>query len=154
MPTHHHDTTWREKLPPICPGCGYNLTGIESARCPECGRPVSWIELRTNARTIYHALRLVEDVNDVVSFGLYLGGASLLIVLGCYALGIAVSLARVVGFVLALGALGTGLQAFRVRRFPEWAAEMLKHKPQFGKAACIILLALVTLVLAMFLPKR
>ncbi len=24
-----------------CPGCGYSLTGSTSARCPECGRPLS-----------------------------------------------------------------------------------------------------------------
>lgn len=23
----------------LCPGCGYNLTGVESGECPECGRP-------------------------------------------------------------------------------------------------------------------
>lgn len=26
----------------ICPKCGYNLRGLESARCPECGHDISW----------------------------------------------------------------------------------------------------------------
>jgi hypothetical protein len=26
---------------PRCGGCGYNLTGLVSARCPECGQPIA-----------------------------------------------------------------------------------------------------------------
>lgn len=31
---------WRaaRDAPPICPACGYNLTGLTQCRCPECGR--------------------------------------------------------------------------------------------------------------------
>ena len=33
---------WRNRPPPkgSCPGCGYNLTGNESGKCPECSTPV------------------------------------------------------------------------------------------------------------------
>jgi hypothetical protein len=34
-----------------CPKCEYNLTGIESERCPECGTTINW-----------DAVRLVRDV--------------------------------------------------------------------------------------------
>jgi predicted RNA-binding Zn-ribbon protein involved in translation (DUF1610 family) len=146
------DSTWREKLPPICPGCGYNLTGIESTRCPECGRGIVWTELRTNARTVYHALRQVEDVNDVLNVGVYLGSAALVIVLLFFWLDWAVGLARVVGFFLALATLGAGLQALRVRRFPEWAEEHLLQRPNYPKAAALILGAVAIIALAIFLP--
>lgn len=148
------ESIWREKLPPICPGCGYNLTGIESTRCPECGRAVLWTELRTNARTLYHALRQVEDVNDVLTFGTYLGASALAIVGGFCALGWAVGLARVVGFVLALGTIGTGLQVFRVQRFPEWATDLLPQRPNYLRAACVVLMGLTGIALAIFLPNR
>lgn len=32
-----------------CPHCDYNLTGIESPRCPECGTPLDWPALRKAA---------------------------------------------------------------------------------------------------------
>ncbi|HRX85939.1 MAG TPA: hypothetical protein P5572_13050 [Phycisphaerae bacterium] len=149
-----YDSAWREKLPPICPGCGYNLTGIESTRCPECGRAVLWSELRTNARTLYHALRQVEDVNDVIDVGMYLGSAALIMILGCYAVNWGVGLSRVVGCLLAIATLGSGLQVLRVRRFPEWAAEQLPQQPNYTKAACLVCFALVAIALAIFLPSR
>ena len=30
----------------FCSGCGYNLRGIASSRCPECGQPIDWAALR------------------------------------------------------------------------------------------------------------
>lgn len=30
-------TVWYWGEPDTCPGCGYNLTGNQSGRCPECG---------------------------------------------------------------------------------------------------------------------
>lgn len=32
-------TVWYWGKPDVCPKCGYDLTGNESARCPECGSP-------------------------------------------------------------------------------------------------------------------
>lgn len=31
-----------DELPPTCLPCGYNLTGLGSARCPECGWVIDW----------------------------------------------------------------------------------------------------------------
>ncbi|RJP33373.1 MAG: hypothetical protein C4547_12370 [Phycisphaerales bacterium] len=33
-------TVWYWGEPDLCPGCGYNLTGNQSGRCPECAMPV------------------------------------------------------------------------------------------------------------------
>jgi fucose permease len=32
----------------VCPNCGYNLTGLTSTRCPECGTPFTLDELLAN----------------------------------------------------------------------------------------------------------
>ncbi len=31
---------------PLCPKCGYNLTGLSRPRCPECGQVFDWTEVR------------------------------------------------------------------------------------------------------------
>ncbi len=142
---------WNEKLPPICPGCGYNLTGIQSRRCPECGRGILWHELRTNARTTYHALRQVEDVNDLLSVGLWLGIGGLVILLLFYAVDLG-GLGRVLGFFLGLATIGSAVQVFRVRRFPPWAKEFLTVHPNYLRSLGTILLGFTVMVLAVFLP--
>jgi predicted RNA-binding Zn-ribbon protein involved in translation (DUF1610 family) len=154
MQTGTTDNHWREKLPPICTGCGYNLTGLASRNCPECGQYITWSEVRANAKVALHALREVEDVNDVIDFGVYLGAGGLLLILVCYGLNFAAGTARVFGFLLGLATLGAGLQVLRVRRFPEWSREFLTIQPKFGKAVSLIFFALGVMALAVLLPKR
>ena len=36
-------------VPPRCPDCDYNLTGIDSAHCPECGGALDWEALTRTA---------------------------------------------------------------------------------------------------------
>ena len=31
---------------PYCPECGYDLSGAPGKRCPECGTPINWDEVR------------------------------------------------------------------------------------------------------------
>ncbi len=35
-----YERGWRaaRDIPPTCPNCGYNLTGLTACRCPECGK--------------------------------------------------------------------------------------------------------------------
>ncbi len=53
---------WRaaRHTPPICPACGYNMTGLSECRCPECGAayrldqlwrmPIHWDQHRGQPR--------------------------------------------------------------------------------------------------------
>jgi hypothetical protein len=36
----------RKRTAGHCPGCGYNLRGLSEQRCPECGRPFTFAEIR------------------------------------------------------------------------------------------------------------
>src|SRR5689334_1067676 len=45
-PTHDGDDL-------ACPMCGYNLRGLVDPRCPECGRPFDWEELRDPERRLH-----------------------------------------------------------------------------------------------------
>ncbi len=55
---------WRnrqiELLPPICPSCNYNLTGIRPDRCPECGLKLNW-KRRHCTECGHRLLRLCSD---------------------------------------------------------------------------------------------
>jgi len=144
--------TWREKLPPTCPGCGYNLTGLTSPVCPECGQAVYWSDVRDNARRLYYAAQRIDDMNDLCSLAPYLAAAGALIVLFFWTIDFGVGLARVSATLLALGAIGSSVQVFRVGTVPEHAREVLPHRPQYMKGAASALFGAGVILLAFFLP--
>ncbi|MCC7290726.1 MAG: hypothetical protein IT449_01540 [Phycisphaerales bacterium] len=43
---------WRaaREAPPMCPACGYQMTGLKQCRCPECGRDYTLDELWKSTR--------------------------------------------------------------------------------------------------------
>jgi predicted RNA-binding Zn-ribbon protein involved in translation (DUF1610 family) len=63
----------KDKIPPLCPACGYNLTGAVSERCPECGRPIVRKGVRRQAADTEARLVELEGVNDLASLGLKIG---------------------------------------------------------------------------------
>ncbi len=145
---------WNEKLPPVCTKCEYNLTGISSQNCPECGVNIYWLDVQRNARKVYHDLRQTEDLNDLIDFGPYVGGASAFFILFFWLIAWADGLGRVIGVGFALMAIGCGLQIFRSKRVPEWARDLIEVEPKYIKGVINISLGLLLIALAVFLPSR
>ena len=143
---------WTEKLPPVCSKCEYNLTGISSEQCPECGTTIYWLDVQRNAKKVYHSLKQTEDFNDLVDVGPYLGTAGAFFILFFWLVRWADGLGRVMGVVLALLTIGCGMQILRSKRVPEWARDLVEVEPKYIKAVVNIAFGLMLIALAIFLP--
>ena len=66
--THHMLQAYLASVDAPCPGCGYNLRGTTTTRCPECGSPIALGIVSPNARrapwflaTLALSLTLIVD---------------------------------------------------------------------------------------------
>ena len=145
------DDQWLEKLPPICPRCGYNLTGLAEPRCPECGGEFLWAELRNNARQAYHAFQQADDVNDLAAAGQYTVGvgAAMLLVFRLLGWG---GLGRVAAVFLGLATVGLGLQVLRAARIPDWAVQFVRIRPDYSRGVVVAVLGALLIGLALIVP--
>ncbi len=143
---------WTEKLPPVCPKCEYNLTGISSEQCPECGKTIYWLDVQNNAKKLYHGLRQTEDYNDLVDVGPYVAAASAFFILFFWLVQWADGIGRVIGVVLAVLTICSGMQILRSKRVPEWAREFVEVEPKYIKGIINTAIGLLLVVLAIFLP--
>ena len=144
---------WSEKLPPVCPKCEYNLTGISSEQCPECGKTIYWLAVQSNAWNVYHALNQTEDYNDLVDVGPYVGAAGTFFVLVFWIARWADGLGRVIGVVLAMLTIASGMQILRSKRVPAWARDVVEVEPKYIKAVINISFGLALIAIAIFLPS-
>ncbi len=105
---------WTEAIPPQCPKCGYNLTGISSTRCPECGHRATLTELRRNAQEALYAARGLRSFRESTSMGFRVWGAGLFCLVLTKATGVG-GIGVVLGFLSGLAATGLGLQTHRAK---------------------------------------
>ncbi len=145
---------WRERIPPICPECGYNLTGLPNNRCPECGYVYSRRDVVRNARQMIYRLHALQDVNDILKTGLYLGGFAALFFLIARLINRDGTMipARILSVFLGLPTIGLGLQVFRVRRLPAWARAFVTAEPHYGRGVATAVLGLLLILAALFVP--
>jgi len=143
---------WHEKLPPVCPHCGYILFGVSAGRCPECGKRFFYAQIQQQAKRIYHELQCIEDMNDYVRIGHYVTGGGYLCLVGLELLGMAL-VGRPLALLLGFTAFGSGAQLFRIRNLPRWAAPFMPHAPNYTGGWINILLGGVLVVAAHLLPS-
>ena len=142
---------WIYKLPPVCPECGYNLTGLTSPRCPECGRVFQRKELEQRAREFTAEMQRLKGLNELVGFGLKTAVAGYAF-FGMAKLIHLRSVPSVVGVLTGVVVASLGLSVFRARRLPAAMIEELPSPPNYMLGVGVAALGILLVVLAVILP--
>ena len=142
---------WIHKVPPRCPECGYNLTGLPTRRCPECGITARRKQLEQNAREVVTQAQRIRDINDVPRAGMVVAVVTGALA-GAAVLGGFSGMARVFCFVGGILALGLGLSVLRAARIPREALDLLAQKPNYMLGIGTACLGVLLVVLSFILP--
>ncbi|MBI4581354.1 MAG: hypothetical protein HY718_16755 [Planctomycetes bacterium] len=138
---------WRLPLPPTCKKCSYNLTGLPEERCPECGTPFTWREVRKRVARVWGLTLRLRYANEDARTGLIMALSGWFsigfghLVGGGFILGIM----KIIAFLAGLMAVILGSQVLNVRRVPAWARVYICKPPPS------MTLGVVTIVLALSL---
>lgn len=125
------DGDWRLPLPPTCRRCAYILTGVPSRRCPECGTPINWREVRHRSARIWSVMNRLKHANHDATQGLYFGlvGWGVLLLFCTWGPAWMRVIMRLLSLLFAMTALILGSQMLNIRRVPAWARPFMRSSP-------------------------
>jgi predicted RNA-binding Zn-ribbon protein involved in translation (DUF1610 family) len=140
-------------IPPFCVHCGYNLTGMASPRCPECGAPFRSREWRRHAERLRGRLYAARDATEFVRLAFPFGGIGLLIALVNHVVTLMCAHYLLTGLagIFGLVALSLGIGGFKPAQLPEWIRDQLSPPPNYMLAGLAVALGLVTLAATVLL---
>lgn len=146
---------WRFPIPPTCRKCSYILRGLKEHRCPECGSPFDWREVRKRAaKTWTHMLRL-QHANQDSKMGLMLAGIGWVgaLLFRLPGLAVAAPIANLVACAAGLLAIVLGCQVLNIRRVPAAIrAQISNPPPSIPLGVGAMLLGLSVLLGALLIP--
>jgi hypothetical protein len=142
---------WRLPLPPTCKRCSYNLTGLREERCPECGTPFTWKEVRQRVGRIWGMTLRLRHANQDALTGLIISLSGWFgLGFGHLVGGLLSGLSGVLAFICALLAVILGSQVLNLRRIPAWARPFIgKPQPSMALGTATITLGLLLFLAAL-----
>jgi hypothetical protein len=143
---------WRFPVPPVCPRCSYNLTGLTEPRCPECGSRFHWGQVRQAAARIWSIIVRLERVDRDATSSLWLCGVGFLLWLVPKLIGVGyLRLIAGLGCVLiGLVALVASMHLLDVLRIPPYArahVNIARGTVTRSTLAAVLSLALIATVI-------
>jgi len=144
-----------EDPPLFCLACGYDLRGMASGRCPECGHAFVLNDWRREVAAVQSRMRDLDEALRWIPVGwkvVTVGVALRLFGFAPGVTGMGDLLIRGATFVCGFVGFFLGANIWRIRTLPAWARDRLTTQPNYMGATMSIAGGSLLLIVAVVLP--